>query len=173
MTYGWALLIVLIAIGALTYYGSFSPENFLPESCRLPPTGIACIDYEATSTIVTVILRNGMGFDLTNVSIAASGCLAEAEGDVENGDQRRYDIYGCDLDVGSKYFGEINVTYSKTQLLYHLVKGQILAKVSEGTPVSENNICQNAETYGLCGGLDIVFGPGYQADCCSEHSLCC
>ena len=29
-TYGWAILIVLVAIGFLAYYGILSPDNFIP-----------------------------------------------------------------------------------------------------------------------------------------------
>ena len=35
------------------------------------------------------------------------------------------------------------------------------------------NICQNAQNFGLCDGLDIIYGPGYKAACCNEHILCC
>ncbi len=35
------------------------------------------------------------------------------------------------------------------------------------------NICQNAQSGGLCDGLDVAYGEGYKAACCSEHSLCC
>jgi|SRR3989344_1656741 len=44
------------------------------------------------------------------------------------------------------------------------------AKVSYFT---EQSICQSAQDFGLCFGLDIIYGPGYQTSCCSEHSLCC
>lgn len=30
MSYGWVILIVLIAIGALVYFGVLNPQNFLP-----------------------------------------------------------------------------------------------------------------------------------------------
>ena len=38
---------------------------------------------------------------------------------------------------------------------------------------TDTSICQNAQDLGLCGGLDIIYGVGYQATCCSEHILCC
>ena len=38
---------------------------------------------------------------------------------------------------------------------------------------SDSGICQNAQYGGLCAGLDIAYGAGYQAACCSEHGLCC
>ena len=34
MTYGWAILVVLIAIGVLAYFGVLSPERFLPENLQ-------------------------------------------------------------------------------------------------------------------------------------------
>jgi len=38
---------------------------------------------------------------------------------------------------------------------------------------TNKNTCQNAQDSGLCAGLDIAYGAGYQAACCSEHNLCC
>ena len=33
MTYGWAILVVLVAIGALAYFGVLNPGKYLPEKC--------------------------------------------------------------------------------------------------------------------------------------------
>jgi hypothetical protein len=38
---------------------------------------------------------------------------------------------------------------------------------------SDNTICQNAQNGSLCDGLDVLYGEGYKASCCTEHSLCC
>lgn len=38
---------------------------------------------------------------------------------------------------------------------------------------TDSSICQNAQNLGLCSGLDIIYGSGYRALCCSEHILCC
>lgn len=35
------------------------------------------------------------------------------------------------------------------------------------------SVCQNAQNSGLCSGLDLAYGEGYQASCCSENNLCC
>lgn len=43
MTYGWAILVVLAAIGALAYFGVLNPANFLPAKCVASP-GITCVD---------------------------------------------------------------------------------------------------------------------------------
>ena len=51
--------------------------------------------------------------------------------------------------------------------------GGIIYINSKTLPFTDTNICQNAQNNGLCAGLDIAYGAGYQAACCSEHSLCC
>jgi len=48
MTYGWAILVVLAAIGALSYFGVLKPQQFLPEQCVLVP-GMACLDFKVNT----------------------------------------------------------------------------------------------------------------------------
>ena len=43
MTYGWALLVVLVVIGALAYFGVLNPQSFLPKRCILG-SGLSCVD---------------------------------------------------------------------------------------------------------------------------------
>jgi hypothetical protein len=45
MTYGWAILVVLVMIGALAYFGVLNPKNYLPEKCVAAP-GFNCKDYQ-------------------------------------------------------------------------------------------------------------------------------
>lgn len=52
MTYGWAILVVLVAIGALAYFGVLSPAQFLPEKCTLSSgSGLFCDDFSISTTI--------------------------------------------------------------------------------------------------------------------------
>ena len=51
--------------------------------------------------------------------------------------------------------------------------GGVIYINSKPLSFSNFNTCQNAQNDGLCAGLDIAYGAGYQAACCSEHSLCC
>lgn len=44
VTYGWAILIVLVAIAALTYYGVLDPTVLLPDKCELQSGPIGCVD---------------------------------------------------------------------------------------------------------------------------------
>ena len=80
MTYGWALLVVLVAIGALAYLGVLNPTRFVPDRCDIAP-GISCNTQQVkanggaggTSTdYVYVKLQNGLGETLTDVSLNLS-----------------------------------------------------------------------------------------------------
>ena len=129
MTYGWAILVVLVAIGALAYFGVLSPDKFLPAKCTLP-AGIACTDFKITATTVDVVLRNGMGFDMTDVGIYVAGCTEDTGNTLANGAQATLTATLCSLTSGSKFSGDVNVTYTNADSgLTHKVQGSITGRV--------------------------------------------
>ncbi len=71
MTYGWAILVVLIVIGALAYFGVLSPSTLLPEKCTFP-VSLTCSDFRVTGTGITLILLNGAGRDMAVTKISAA-----------------------------------------------------------------------------------------------------
>ena len=42
MSYGWAILVVLVAMGSMAYFGVLSSDGFVPRKCDLE-RGIVCI----------------------------------------------------------------------------------------------------------------------------------
>jgi hypothetical protein len=68
MTYGWAILVVLAAIGALAYFGVFNSGKLVPDKCTIGP-GMDIKDCKASTTGFTMSLYNGLGADLTNVQM--------------------------------------------------------------------------------------------------------
>ena len=70
MTYGWAILVVVIAVGALSYFGVLKTDTFFPDKCSLP-AGLACLDYRVESFKVVIVLQNAQG--VINVSIEDNG----------------------------------------------------------------------------------------------------
>lgn len=69
MTYGWAILVVLVAIGALAYFGVLSPEKLLPRTCTLV-AGLSCSEFKVTKAgTATIVVLNGMGKDLESISM--------------------------------------------------------------------------------------------------------
>lgn len=72
MTYGWAILVVLAAIGALAYFGVLSPSNFLPDQCTAT-SGVGCLGKPSiNSTAIIFTLTNGIGQTLSVENINTS-----------------------------------------------------------------------------------------------------
>src|SRR3989344_7598674 len=83
LTYGWAIMAVLVVIGALVYFDVLSPETFLSESCAVS-SSIACGDYTVGDGGIQVELQNSAGRDMivrkiTFVSAAVSGDCSSGE----------------------------------------------------------------------------------------------
>lgn len=128
MTYGWAILVVLVAIGTLAYFGVLNPEKFLPSKCTLPP-GFACSDHKASATGVSLALRNALGYDVNSVVVAVGGCGASSTTTFSNGEQKTITI-ACTLVSGNKLNADVNVSYNNVDsTLSHKVQGSIITKV--------------------------------------------
>ena len=81
MTYGWALLVVLIAIGALAFFGVLNPSKFLPNSCSLAP-GFSCNDFRASdgSDNIIIVVQNGLGENLNSVTLRLANSNPDCAG---------------------------------------------------------------------------------------------
>ena len=83
MTYGWAILVVLVAIGALAYFGVLSPDTFLPEKCVISSgSGLFCDKFsiitatgsEAINLKVINSLADPITIASTTSTISRYGC---------------------------------------------------------------------------------------------------
>lgn len=137
MTYGWAILVVLVAIGALAYFGVLNPDKFLPAKCTLS-SGIACIDHRVQGTagaggvgLITVRLTNSLGFDIDTVVVKAGGCgTSGAAVTMANGASTTYTITCSAALAGSKYNNQLNVSYTVTDTgISHNNIGQITTRI--------------------------------------------
>ncbi len=144
MTYGWAILVVLAAIGALAYFGVLSPDRFLPEKCTLP-SGFACLDFKQNSSnSVLLVIQNSAGFDMKNIvvnvtdSVTSSNSCQRAgvgtnqatnSGNLTNGQKSTFDI-GCSNLPSGKFKGDVTVKYINGQTgVDHTAKGELIMKV--------------------------------------------
>ena len=70
-TYGWAILMALIAIGALAYFGFLNPSNLLPNKCDFG-SQLECVEFRIVNDgNIGLILRNNFGksIELTKVEV--------------------------------------------------------------------------------------------------------
>ena len=138
MTYGWAILVVLVAVGALAYFGVLSPDKFLPAKCTLG-SGIACVDHRVQGTagaggvgLITVRLTNSLGFDISSVVVKAGGCGTDAVNcaTLSNGASCTASITCAAALAGSKYNQQLNVSYTVTETsIAHNNLGQITTRI--------------------------------------------
>lgn len=135
MTYGWAILVVLVAIGALAYFGVLSPGRFLPSSCTIGP-GIACDAHKVNANgNIQVLLRNGAGQDWTGAQVQIAGCTPEAvtawtDGTVLGGADG-VTLSSCSGigAIGSRYKAALNITYTDANSIRRTVVGDLTTKV--------------------------------------------
>ncbi len=127
MTYGWAILVVLIAIGALVYFGVISPDRFIQDSCTLTPP-LSCSqlgDFAAqnlASSNVLLQVQNGAGNTVTLEGVS----LTETDGDtctrvdsvssIADGAKEEL-VFTCNditasTPAGDKFKADISITYS-------------------------------------------------------------
>lgn len=135
MTYGWAILVVLVAIGALAYFGVLSPAKFLPVSCTIEP-GIGCGgDFKVTPTTIQLLLTNGKGESMTAVTVGATDCTTSAsmgwpDGTVLGG-ATGVTLLGCTTNgaAGDRVKKTITITYTSAGGIAHTVTGDLTGKV--------------------------------------------
>jgi len=60
MTYGWVFMGILIAIGALYYFGVFNPTKFVPDRCFFG-NQMVCQDYQLSTGEAKLEIRNNYG----------------------------------------------------------------------------------------------------------------
>jgi len=140
MTYGWAILVVLAAIGALAYFGVLSPDKFMPSKCMVSG-GFSCTDYKMADNAdpalkeVRFYLQNNLGADATWAIVSlvdadTNNCTPVDDGaytvvdtwflnvttGLNNGQKSDAFAFkgGCDM-TGGSFKGTINVLYQKDQ----------------------------------------------------------
>jgi hypothetical protein len=140
MTYGWAILVVLAAVGALAYFGVLSPDKFLPETCSFP-AGLSCIDkavVTATTGDMQLALKNNVGYKIELVSVSGTddcsgaNLSSPASGTmVDNNGQATLTIdCGATLPTG-RFSSDITVVYINNETgLTHRTTGSIRGRAS-------------------------------------------
>jgi len=132
MTYGWAILVVLVAIGALAYFGVLRPEKMLPEKCVIATgSGLYCDDYSASGTTVTLRIKNMLSeqVNVTAITLTATGetCTAWSGNQAIVADGTSDFAITCGtLAAGDKIKGDFEVTFAEVGGLAKSTTGQLV-----------------------------------------------
>ena len=133
MTYGWAILVVLAAIAALSYFGVLSPDKFLPNKCTFH-SGLACHDFSVSSSgVVSISLQNSYGYEIREVYayLEDSNCNSTPPVNMTNGQKNTFVLTNCSLgQSGSKMNDVLGIEYINADSgLTHRNVGKLVSKV--------------------------------------------
>lgn len=141
-TYGWVLMVVVIGIGTLAYFGFLSPQKFIPERCQFG-SQLVCEDYLLNTTHVKWRVRNNFakdinvtaiqegpgGFALINCKPSVEGVVKISVGTVEE----LYCTIGATLYKGDKYSIPVEITFKRSDsntAPNHIITGEIYSRAS-------------------------------------------
>lgn len=129
MTYGWAILAAVIAIGVLAYFGVFSPGKYVSGSAVVnPPFYVNAYNIKATG--VTLELKNSGGEDYNITSINVSSCGINNTVTLISADTSKAMLIPCSPTVGANLKGDITITYRKSGSTVDLIStGTVAGKV--------------------------------------------
>jgi len=146
MTYGWAILVVLAAIGALAYFGVLSPGNLLPQKCEFA-AGLDCTETPSASASLQTIefpLVNSNGYKIHPIEAtvanvdgftACTGAEAFIQNgvsgitEVSNGDNMIVQLNGCDVTAGERFSADVTVRFvSNSTGMEHFAAGRVIGK---------------------------------------------
>jgi hypothetical protein len=110
-TYGWALMVILLAGGALWMLVG-GGKYLVPESCSFEP-GFYCSDFVVEEKSIGLRVKNSMGKDIEHFIMSSDDCLTESFPiSFDNGEDSTFLINDCVFQSGEVFSGVLNVDYS-------------------------------------------------------------
>jgi len=142
-TYGWALLVTLLSIGVLAYYGVMGGDRFVPEYCAFGP-GLGCVEYAATDEAVLLGIQNNMAKTIgsATITIESDRCsnspIVVNFNMIGNGDRlvlpgdTTYHTFPCTATTAdNRVHGRMRVTYRLLdEDVDHTVEGEFKLRAS-------------------------------------------
>ena len=133
MTYGWAILAAVIAIGVLAYFGVFSPGKYTTGTAVVTPPFYVNAWNAKASTGVTLELKNngGVAYNISRVSIDNCGNYSTPV-QVDTSSATTITVT-CSpvLSAGDNFKGDITISYTKEDSSVELTStGTIAEKIT-------------------------------------------
>jgi hypothetical protein len=131
MTYGWAILAAIIAVGVLAYFGVFSPGKYVVGQASV--TGPFYVNsYSIKTTGVSLELKNNGGQDLFIGIVSISNCGNFNASLASPADSQQVVTVPCSpaLTAGNSFKGDITLNYRKSDSMLDLqATGTVAGKV--------------------------------------------
>ena len=141
VTYGWAFLVILAAIAALSYFGLLNPEKYMPDKCEFGQQ-LSCVDqYMDTSNRIIFRFKNNFGENVTLVNAYGDnigsfiGTPGGPPGDliIPAGEIKQVEInVSKSLTAGNKERFRMLIEFRRSDgTILHNVSGVVFTEVSE------------------------------------------
>jgi len=130
MTYGWAILAAVIAIGVLAYFGVFNPGSYVSNMVSVNPPFGSSQELSIQTSGITFVLRNGGGSnaEINNITVENCGTNGTTM-TINDGDSQLINV-PCSLNSGDKFKGDITIAYLTGDKLINLTgTGSITGRV--------------------------------------------
>jgi len=135
MTYGWVILFVLAAIGALAYFGILNPDRILPEKCTMQ-SGISCLDFNNNDFEITLSMHNSVNLNMINTTLTLIPreenikCSTFGHDIHENGKTKNYHIICDNMEKNKKFITDIHFDYfNELTKSWHAKTGELIIKI--------------------------------------------
>ena len=130
MTYGWAILAAVIAIGVLAYFGVFTPGKYITGTAVVTPPFYVNA-WNAKAAGVTLELKNNGAETYNITSVDVVGCSTYSTPTSVNASSSATILVPCSLTVGNNFKGDITISYTKAGSLVELTStGTIAEKIT-------------------------------------------
>lgn len=126
MTYGWAILIILVVGGVLYYYGVFSPTTLVGKQKTGFSGGVDVVDYVinsngANADTISVLLENRAGVQIIVTGVTINGAAAANWTNITLSEGARATNFGTGntsglttLASGAAFNWDVAITYVRT-----------------------------------------------------------
>ncbi len=97
ITYGWAILVIIIGIGGFIWWQYYSIQA---ENCEfVEGSGLLCENFDITNESMSIEIRNLNNKTITINQLTLNSCSANQEQDIKDNDKRRFNI-PCNISSG-------------------------------------------------------------------------
>ena len=141
-TYGWAFLIILVMVGAISYFGILKPSTLLPSRCTIS-SEFECTDYKiGTNGFMQLQLKQGLGKTVfvNNITCTYNGntvtglpnapALSPISWSPRNAMLMNRTVPGIISQRNQKTKVFFDITYRKSSTgLTHVVSGEVFSEV--------------------------------------------
>lgn len=170
MTYGWALLVVLMVIIGLNYYGALDVKRFLPDKISVSSNNIDIVSAVVTKNSVEFIIMNKGTNYITNANITIANCedtgYAESTFEIAPGKSHNIDVHCTGHELDTRFNSNFTITYD-------VYVGEFTTNKQDRGKIDSVVDKFYSDTYDLCGAANakIFMGqPPIQLLCRADSS---